>query len=839
MGIYGRPAVTSRRVLASAQGKVQTLDLKTYSTSQMGLASIEGLLGNLVSADGKLISASMLGLCTYFSYDVAREELSRRIALVPPEERAGMLRQRAQLAFDSQRFDKALEDLKACGALLKSHKDTQLAAELGHLFCRTYVALGNHAASDAQMEEMFLKALSYASTKQQDAHMKLRLAKYQERVGQYARAAELAQEIADKYADQELVEVEIGPGADDSVRFEESRRRVRGDRLARDYIQGLLEKYGRQCYAKFDAEAKGALDKARGDGQVESILDVAKRWPNSQWADDALFAAAEVYYDRARTEEAKADDYLAEARRHLYRVARMPDSPLRVSASVALAMIYARGGWKTSARKECDTLRELDGGTQVAFADVRGKLGDVLKLIEGGSLGAGPRLMREISAISPPLAPVFEVKGDDVLVLRDQELRPVRLGEKVVILKDTDAYLLDTTADSQAKALAEWKGLAGVDKAELQRYANYPPGMRVVGGLSKDRRVLAVADRKSIRGLDLISAKVVWARRMEEIGIQSFYAMGVGSGVLVVADRSGKVSCVDIATGKLLWESSLVGGNRSPVGPPRIAGDMVLFRHNSGRTVTCLHLARGGRVAEKWEATRWSQCEVTPDGLLVMMLDGELTVRELGKLDKPLWRRSYDASTFPAILAVSSDRIAVSPSNAGGPVEVLSIPAGGNVATLSPAALGGSPAIPFDARFEGEALYVLSAPALSGQRKSIYGRLSSSRGLNLQKFHIPDEKRQWSLDLDGGKQMYYPSVPPIVVGREHVVVLARHYEATLPYHAYVVDAQTGKSVQQIDLRGRAAVQDENRRRQGTGPPVMTNGRLCVESSEGVTVYGER
>ena len=51
---------------------------------------------------------------------------------------------------------------------------------------------------------------------------------------------------------------------------------------------------------------------------------------------------------------------------------------------------------------------------------------------------------------------------------------------------------------------------------------------------------------------------------------------------------------------------------------------------------------------------------------------------------------------------------------------------------------------------------------------------------------------------------------------------------------------TCQVVQKIDLQGKGAgPKDENRRRQGIGQPVMTNGRLCVETSEGVKIYGER
>ncbi len=840
LGIHGRPAVSNRRVFASAEGKIEVMDLKTYGRSAMPLAAADGFLGNLVCADGKLIAASMLGVCAYFGYDVARMELTRRVDRAAPADRPGLLRQRAQLAFDAKRFDSALADLKACLAAAKARNDTDTANQLLQPFYRTYVALGNCARSDETMHRMFLEALSHAATDQDKAHMKFRLAKYHEKVGRYAEAAELAQEIAEKYAKEDLAEVEIGPAADMSVRIDPRQRTLPADRLAGDYIRGLLQQHGRACYAKFDALAKKALDAALDAGDPAAMLAVAERWPNSESRDDALFRASETYYLMAAGDPTKADECLAEARRHLYRVARMDDSPLRFSASVALATIYARGGWVTSARKECEGLRELPGDTQVAFADVRGRLRDVLKLIEGGKLAKGPRRMRLIARISPPLAELFSIKDQHVRVLRDQEYRPIRLGGKIAVVKGADAYLLDTTSRGAEEALSAWKGLADIDTDEVHKYSYYPPGMRLIGEMSRDRKVLAVADRKTIRGLDLVSAKVLWQQKMDRIGIQTFYSMGVGCGVLVVADRSGTVSCLDIARGKLLWQNTLVGGTRYPVAPPRIAGQMVVLRHNGGKTVTCLSLTRDGRVVGKWQANQWAECELTEDGLLLMMIDGELTVREAAKIDKPLWRCKYDLTRQPTMLGVSSDMIAVSPGNTSGPVEVLSIAGGRKVATLDIATVAGMPGVPFGAQFDGPNVYVLCGAGVSGRRKGVYGRLSNSRGIGLQKFSLPDGKRQWSRSLEDNTGMYYPGVLPLVIGKDHVVVTARHYQVGMPYFAYVVNLHTGRIAQKIDLQGKGAgPKDENRRRQGIGQPVMTNGRLCVETSEGVSVYGER
>jgi hypothetical protein len=194
------------------------------------------------------------------------------------------------------------------------------------------------------------------------------------------------------------------------------------------------------------------------------------------------------------------------------------------------------------------------------------------------------------------------------------------------------------------------------------------------------------------------------------------------------------------------------------------------------------------------------------------------------------------------ILGVSAERIAVSPFNNSGPVEVLALQGGGErIAQLTTNPFKGAVAIPIDARMSGEDIYVLCAPSLSGRRKSAYGRMTNARGLNLQKFSIAGQKLRWSRDFPNQGQSYFPSVLPMVLGKDHIVVTARHHQLGQPYYAYVLSTHDGQIAKSIDLRGGAgpALKNESRRRYSIGQPVMTNGRLCVETSQGVTVYGER
>jgi len=86
--IVGRPAVGAKTVVASGNGKLFRLDLKDLTVSTSDLISPDALLGNLVCTDGKLIAANAAGVCVYFSYELAYEQMSERLAKAPDSQKA-------------------------------------------------------------------------------------------------------------------------------------------------------------------------------------------------------------------------------------------------------------------------------------------------------------------------------------------------------------------------------------------------------------------------------------------------------------------------------------------------------------------------------------------------------------------------------------------------------------------------------------------------------------------------------------------------------------------------------------------------------------------------------
>ena len=287
----------------------------------------------------------------------------------------------------------------------------------------------------------------------------------------------------------------------------------------------------------------------------------------------------------------------------------------------------------------------------------------------------------------------------------------------------------------------------------------------------------------------MLGGKTKWhvAYNSKEVGIGSFYCMGVGQGVLVVVDTSGKVVCLDMSNGKKLWENKVVGmQSRLPFGPPIIGGGLVVFRADNGKTITAMSLSRQGKVVGTWTGHRHADAEITDDGILLMMVDGVLTAREAATINKPVWTVKYDENKNPGMLGISRDKVAVAP-DASGAIDVLSITGSGRkLVTVTTGMIGDVPGLPFQAAFDGGSLYVLATGWLNLPRHNHGGQFDTVRGMSLQKFNLADGKRLWATELED-RGLYLPMVLPMVLGRGHVVVTARHTLTSRPYYVHIVD----------------------------------------------------
>ena len=354
---------------------------------------------------------------------------------------------------------------------------------------------------------------------------------------------------------------------------------------------------GRETYKDFDQLAKAALDKARAAHDPEAMVAVATAWPHSLIAEESQFNASEEYYLQSHKLGAEEASYAVGNAMKYLSIAANGSGKFRSQARLAMAMIYAAGKWNAMAQLSLDQLEGVDLQSDFAFADLHGKVSEIVQRI--GKLPPLPP-PAEICQLKMPVDQLFSISGQSVTVLTDHANNPVRLGEGVLVLKDDRLVLVDTQA-KDADAAITWEGLwdaqAPPPSPDNGFYSGQPFSKPVIAGLSSDRKVIGVVGYGYARGLDVRSAKIVWKHALGEYGNPApNMPLAVGEGVLVYASQSGAVVCVDLATGLLAWTSEPSSAFRGLVGPPTICGGMVLGQCNGGKSLVCWDV-RNGKVS--------------------------------------------------------------------------------------------------------------------------------------------------------------------------------------------------------------------------------------------------
>ncbi len=844
--IHGRPAVTRDAILASGRGQVVIVSLADYSVVPQQLVDEKtGLLGNLVCVDGKLLAANAAGVSAYFTFEEAHRQLTARINKTPAKDRAGLLYQRGMSAFNSHRPAEALGDLRKAQALARQGKQTTLVDRIGQGLYRTYVSLANRAPSNAGMHTLLRTAEGYTYSDRSRAEMLLRMAKYQGRIGRHADAAALAQKLASEYAGTDMVAVEIGAAADPLVRDDARTLRFTGAQLGQKLIKGLIDAHGQGLYAAFDARAKADLAAAVGADNPDAMVRVVATYPHSSFAPMALLRAGESLYRKALGSPKTArTQVLSRAGQYLSRVSReYPASGLGPSAALGLAMVYR----EMNPRIVWLGLQGLSGvspTTPVSFGGVSGSLGEVLKRFDSGVRHPRPASPPVLASIRPPLEKLYEVKGDSI-ILRGSEGRAIRAGRSVFVLNGSRLSLFDPSAGSFQSG-KRWEAPLPLDAKRLYRYGFSSWSSAMLGGLSSDGSVFAMSSRAGFYGLDVRTGKLLWRRNAGESLVSGLNWMAMGEDRLVVLNSTGGVTGLDLRTGKQAFAHSVPRGDLPWRAAPQISGGLLLTIH--GRTdwhATVFDLGRKRTLGTIPLARGRGQALLTPDGL-VIICDGRSLrlVEPVMGMKQNIWSVRLAQNLQPVVLAATSTHVIVSPNHQSGLIELRSLAEYGRIVrSFQTRSVGGNAAVPCGARVVGGRLYVVAGMANSSSRQAVYmGRLSYVRGPSLQAFDLASGKLLWSAKLSGAGAATNLYVMPIEVCRDHVGVLVKqHYNR--PSTAMLVEGRTGRAVQKVEIPGVQIKPGIRRldhlRHMWLGGPVITDGRMLLETYAALQVYGKK
>ena len=266
---------------------------------------------------------------------------------------------------------------------------------------------------------------------------------------------------------------------------------------------------------------------------------------------------------------------------------------------------------------------------------------------------------------------------------------------------------------------------------------------------------------------------------------------------------------------------------------------MAVSAGTQGRTLFVYEANTGKLAMPTLQAKQMVAANLTCDGLLVTLADGDLEVRDVKKLSDPVWTRKYafgGQNKMPRLLGVGCGIIAVSPDLRSGKVEVLPFAGPGEkVTTFTLDQTEDKPQMPVSASITAKGIFVVCS---QGQQMYQPNLVTMCQGLNIQKYDLVKNAVVWNQTIVDDPQM--PVFPAeMETGLGHIVVTPNHRQvAYTEFQSLVISGETGRIVDKIDLFGKNVKQDVLQRRLGImATPAMTDGRLVVETTEGIKVYG--
>ena len=854
--IVGRPAVTEDGILASARGELLRISLKDYAVSRIDLVESNGILGNLVSVDGKLIAANAAGVAAYFPYESFRAQLSERIAAARPAELPDLLYRRGMNAFNATRPAEALPDLlKAHKLAVAAGKRDQLVAKTAQALYRAYVSLGNRASTDEQMFSLFKKAEDHAYSERSRGEMLVRMVKYRSRARQGAKAVELAHRLAKECEATDLVDVDVGDAADPYVRDKSETPRLPGKKLGQSLIKWLIERHGQSCYAAFDAKAKTALASGVAAGDVDAMLRVVEAYPHSKWAPSALLQAAETHYRKALSASgAQRRDALIQTGQCLGQISKdYPKSKLLAAARVGRALVYKKLG-SNAVHWFLRDVRKLPPATRVSFAGVTGTLADFLK--DFPKEVPTPRVGRVYTGrLRLPLAKLYD-SAADASVLRGPDGLAVRHAGGIFILRGTKVSHFVPSPKSFADGL-KWTVSLPLDRSRVYSYSGwrYCP----MAALSADRRVLLIATRGGVAAIDLKTRKLLWQVPLRDSRISRMYSMAFADDRLAILTSTGAVHVLDVHTGKELWRHSVPRQDLPWRLPAQIAGGLLLTVHGRSEwKATVFDMSSKKSLGTVRLARSYSQARLTADGLLVVNDGQSLKLIEpvLG-IDRPLWSLGLNRNLQPAILAINDGNVVLSPNVNSGIIQVRSLVDFGRSAKSlqattavkagAPMGRTGSAYAPCRAWVRGKHLYVVTGRSPTSYRyMGLSGVHTYVMAPMLQAFDLTTGERLWVKSIAPQVARSYAYIMPPEVGQKHLAVLIKSQSYSRPSEIKILDKATGAEVHKIEVAagknvrvaGRVRINPHYRHMAVSGP-VMCAGKLVVETPERVEVHGRK
>lgn len=568
----------------------------------------EGEGGNLLAAPDHLLAASGGRIAVYVRKAEIWNALRQRMAAAPSDPLPAL--ELAEVALGAGEYAEAVSMLDE--AVRRTERaEPQAESTLSDRVFMDALKFAEVLAQRSKLEpETLDKLYTYASHSARDTTSSLRyrflFAEMFERYQQPDRALRLYQQVL---RDRSLREWTNPPNSP-TLR---AMGTARAGATAQARIANLLEKNDRRLFAPYEAEAAQWLSSGQAAGDDAALRQLVETFPNSEAAPRALIAGGEILAKAGR-----ADAAARQFTRAYHRYPRQIDRPAMLRM---IADTFEKAGmeehayrWLTKAVREYPTAMVEHNGRSIGIAQYRDRLAAARERVEPQrpriTLPLNDAFVREFEGNASLLVPWF---GDEPSS------------------RWSNYYVCNAG------------GIRGFDARDGRELWPEPTAVQANAELLIARSDVAVfATSYEVLALEVSTGARRWSHGeypkqladpgADWEGASAFRTHAVQGNRLVSVRDDGRMTCIAIDTGKLIWSETR---RPAPLGRVRLVDPWVVYHiSQDGQAVLCLVEADTGA----WLDAVMTE-EKRPIEELFVTLEGQIIVVTSQGIS------SYDAET--------------------------------------------------------------------------------------------------------------------------------------------------------------------------------------------------